>query len=596
MLALIFSLMTAQAATKASSELTDDNGRHPAAAAFDGLLGQGWAEGETGYGEGAWVEVDLGAATDIKNVTVWPGNLSQGARTYREYSRPRALQVEVDGAAVGDPVRLEDKMQRVDIPLEARGRKVRVVVTEVYEGIVFSDLFISEVAINFPDRGPLGKLDAWTAGREAASLYEKYTADVEARYVAYKAAEFGDPEALAWLMQAVAEGPPYLAGKVKSLVPDGYRAQAIKSDELAQTAVRKLQDANGISSFQLAMLRATGDEEEALKDTVEIFAAFQELIGGGNRNVPYWGQTGWEPGALRGFGEPLSLVVDRDGKVFVADTGNNRVQVFSDQGRPDRQWGPKPEITDAWFDTGRKWYVSGAAPGEKAGEFWSPIDIVIIPEKDADGFAVLDALGRVQVFDSTGRQTISWTVQTGERATAGYGGTGHLLWVSGKKRLYALIGDEAVGYTLTGEEVSRWKIADGTPRDAVSLKSGKLVLAFYDGLITYDPDGFRYGVLTNRDSLGAGYESVGLAVDEKGKLWALTDVGIAVKLKGSGKVDWQVPVVSYPLYAPRLIVQDGMLYFTSEDKVKVVDALQAKLDVAQEKKDEASGDFDLDLE
>ena len=103
MLALFLATLTAFAAPKASSELVDGDGKHPVSLAFDGLLGSGWGEGAPGAGENQWVELDLGKATDIGSVSIWPGNLKEGAKSYREYSRPKVLQVYLDDKAVGDP-------------------------------------------------------------------------------------------------------------------------------------------------------------------------------------------------------------------------------------------------------------------------------------------------------------------------------------------------------------------------------------------------------------------------------------------------------------------------------------------------------------
>jgi hypothetical protein len=81
----------------ASSTMADAAGKHTADLAFDGLLGTGWAEAELGVGGGSWLEVDLGAATTLESVSVWPGNLEKGERTFREYGRPKVIQVWVDG-------------------------------------------------------------------------------------------------------------------------------------------------------------------------------------------------------------------------------------------------------------------------------------------------------------------------------------------------------------------------------------------------------------------------------------------------------------------------------------------------------------------
>ena len=551
MLALLLSLVSAYAGVRGSSELVDDR------------------------------------ATELRSVSIWPGDLSQGAKSFREHSRPSLVQIYVDDKPVGDPVRMEDKPKRYDVALGSgvKGRKVKVEVKEVYEGIVFPDMFISEIAVNFPDTSDLGKLASWQKGKDADKQQMAFLADVEAKYAAYKAAQFGDSDAMDYLGDAVADGAPYLREKVRTLVPDGYRAQAITSDPTAQEAARKLRDPNVIPSFLLAQLRASGDEARALQDVVEIFEATAELIGGGNRNVPYWGQPGWEPGALRGFGEPLDMDMDKAGNVYIADVGNNRVQQFAENGRPVRQMGPKADITDAWFASGRKWYVSGAAPGDGAGQFFNPLAVAVIPAKDGDKLAVLDAHGRVQIFDAEGKPQISWKVQTRNPAEPNLGGTAFLVWVPQKERLYVIIQDEAVAFNLNAEELARFEIKDGTPKAAVSSGDGKLLLAFGFEVIGYDPDGFRYGTVIESGVLGQGYEDLDLVLDPDGKLWAITDIGEVFKFKKPGKVEFQVLAVTRPIRRPRMVVKDGVVYFASDDRVEVVDAYQLYLDAQAEQAD-----------
>lgn len=587
MLALLLSLVTAQAAVRASSELTDDAGKHPAALAFDGLLKTAWGESGSGAGEGAWLELDLGRATELRTVTIWPGDLSEGAKSFREHSRPRAVQIYIDDQAVGGVVRMDDKPKRYDVPVGekggfVRGRKVKIEVKEVYEGIVFPDLFISEVAVNFPDTGDLGKFQNWQKGKDAEKQQTAFVADVEAKYLAYKSAQFGDSAALDFLGDAVADGAPYLRDRVRTMVPDGYRAQAIVSDLKAQEAARKLKDPNVIPSFLLAKLRVSGDEARALQDVVEILDAVAELQGGGNRNVPYWGQSGWEPGALRGFGEPLDMDMDRLGNVYVADTGNNRIQQFAENGRPLKQLGPKADITDAWFVNGRTWYVSGAAPGEGPSQFFNPLAVAVIPGKEADTLATLDARGRVQLFDAEGKPTISWKVQTRNKAEPDLGGTAYLAWLPQKERLYVVIQDEVVAYNLNAEEVARFEIKDGTPKAVVAGADGKLLMAFGFEVVAYDPDGFRYGTVIESGVLGQGYEDIDLVLDAEGKLWAITDIGEVYKFKKPGKVEFQVQAVTRPIRRPRMVVKDGVVYFASDDRVEVVDAYQLYLDAQAE--------------
>ena len=123
------------ATPRGSSTLRDSDGvRHTADRAFDGLMKTGWAEGDAGYGAGSWLELSLDRKTTLNSVSLWPGDLSQGARSHREHSRPKLIRVFVDGQQIGEPIRLQDKMARVDLPLGGiEGRTVRIVVDEVWK-------------------------------------------------------------------------------------------------------------------------------------------------------------------------------------------------------------------------------------------------------------------------------------------------------------------------------------------------------------------------------------------------------------------------------------------------------------------------------
>lgn len=589
---LLLLAATALAATRASSELTNDSGKHPAAAAVDGLLKTGWAEGVSGSSDGAWLELDLGKPTEMHTLSIWPGNLSEGDRSFRECGRPNVVQIYVDDQPVGDPVRLDDQPKRYDVPLAAgggsvKGRKIKVEVEQSFEGTVFNDLYIAEIAVDFPEGAGLSKLESWEKGKEADKLATAFSAQVDEKYQAYKSAQFGDSAALDFIGDAVADGAPYLRDRVKTLVADGYRAQGLVSSDVAREAARKLKDPNVIPSFRMAQLRAVGDEARRLQDVVEIFEAYQDLIGGANNNVPYWGESGWSPGALKSFNEPLDLDMDKGGNVYVADIGNNRVQRFAENGRPVKQWGPKPDITDAWFDQGRKWYVSGANPGDQAGEFFNPLAIAVIPMKDGDGFAVLDARNRVQIFDPDGNPKVSWTVSPKEQPQPGVGGTAWLIFVPQKDRLYAIIQDQVFGYDMSANQLASFELKDGAPKAACLGPGGKLLFAYGYEVVAYDPDGFRYGTVVDSGLMGKGYEDIDLALDEEEKLWAVTDVGDVIRFKKLGKVDFSIEAVNHALRHPRMVVRDGIVYISSDDRIEVVDALQAHLDQTAADEDES---------
>jgi len=570
----------------ASSNHTDDEGvRHTPDRLVDGLLSDSWAEGADGNGEGAWVELDLGRTTELDTVSIWPGNLSKGRQSYKQYSRPRTIRITLSGG--GDPVALEymleDRMTRLDLALEGspQARKVRIDVVDVYEGIIYSEMHIAELAVNFGRSGErMEGLIKWLDSSAGLKAEEAHATDMKDLYKAVKAAEFGDLESLRVLMNQAGDGPDFLRKQAKARVDVGYRAAAIRPSETAMSALKKLKDPNAIPAIELAALRSWGRTERELHDLVQIFYAHQELLSARN-NLPYWGAAGWELGALQGFSEPLNVEVDRHGNLYVADIGNNRVQRFSYEGRGELQWGGEPGITDAWFRDGRKFYASGAAPGDGPGQFVNPLDLCLIPGDEGEGFAVLDYEMRVQIYDEQGRLRIGWTVDTDARLDPGVGGEGFIAWVPKKKAVYTVIGQYLVGFTLDGEEILRVELEDGTP-NGLEVYKGKLLMVYGREIVRYDLDGFRWGVVVSDEMLGTGYEDLDLTVDENGKLWIITDKGWAYKLKSYTKLDYKIQLSNVDLVRPRVAVQEDILYASDRDRIIRVDALQAKMDAEAE--------------
>ena len=89
-----------------------------------------------------------------------------------------------------------------------------------------------------------------------------------------------------------------------------------------------------------------------------------------------WGETGKGPGELF---QPTGIAVSKEGTVFVADTGNNRIQAFTSDGQFLWQFG---------------------RAGEAAGEFRRPMDL----DLDGDGLLYVAEMGgdRVQIFTPKG--------------------------------------------------------------------------------------------------------------------------------------------------------------------------------------------------
>lgn len=97
-----------------------------------------------------------------------------------------------------------------------------------------------------------------------------------------------------------------------------------------------------------------------------------------------WGGNGHEPGE---FVRPQSLVI-RDSVLWVADSGNHRIQRFDISQ-------PTPQLIDIW-----------GGPGDGRGQFYYPYDLAIASD---DTVVVVEYKNnRIQRFDPEGRWIASW--------------------------------------------------------------------------------------------------------------------------------------------------------------------------------------------
>ncbi len=227
------------------------------------------------------------------------------------------------------------------------------------------------------------------------------------------------------------------------------------------------------------------------RTTIVVLAAVASLVAcalatgatsaDGYKQAGKWGKSGTANGQFRG---PFGIATDRSGTVFVADTDNNRIQVFSASGGFLRKWG---------------------TTGSAEGQFLSAQDVAV----DAQGGVwVADYRNaRVQKFSSGGafQQSIPSDQPTGVAVDAA--GNLYVLELSGRLTRYDKASDYAAGKSFK---------ASGKGGDVEVDAEGNIYAADPGGLkvTRYDSEGKAKG--TMRGGLSS---PIGVGTDLDCNVW-----------------------------------------------------------------------------
>ena len=206
-----------------------------------------------------------------------------------------------------------------------------------------------------------------------------------------------------------------------------------------------------------------------------------------------WGKTGTANGQFAANGG--GIAVDKAGNVYVADSDNGRVQVFSAKGAFVRKWG---------------------SPGTGDGQFGNPEDVAIAP--DGTVWIADDPNSRYEAFSSSGVFKTSLAAPTGELARDVAADTnGNVLGaVEGSEKggfhVFAKTADgwDAPGPLLGGQALSRADDIEASPDGSIYLsRSASNSGGLTDRIQRFSAD----GKLLHSIKLTSGDGTRGIAVD-----------------------------------------------------------------------------------
>ena len=276
--------------------------------------------------------------------------------------------------------------------------------------------------------------------------------------------------------------------------------------------------------------------------------------------VRFLGETGTEPGQFR---EPMGVALGAGGELYVADTRNRRVQVFSPEGDFLRQWG---------------------AEGDGPGEFGMPVDVAVA--SDGSVYVSDYELDRVQKFNAEGTFLLGWG-EAGEEigqfdAPAG-------LFVGPERKVYVAdfynhhvqtFGPAGEALGAVGRE-GHGRSELYYPTDVALDAAGDILVAdaYNHRLHTLARDGGTVrdwgGKWTGALGIGPFKVPTGVAVDPQGRIHVADSANKrAVLLDADGNLlsEWQLDDDAHPdVYSPtRVAASAGRAYFVDTSNYRIV--------------------------
>ena len=255
--------------------------------------------------------------------------------------------------------------------------------------------------------------------------------------------------------------------------------------------------------------------------------------------VSAWGSQGSDPGE---FNEPHDIAVDGEGRLYVADKGNRRVQVFDSGGQFIASWSggedefvePLALVVDSRgdlyvLDSEPGWIYRFAADGTPLGRFAGPEARFFHPR----GLAI-DEANRLYVADTGGCRVVVYNTAGERLSQLGWkgGGPGQFLEptdvaLDGRGAIYVVdTGNQRVQHLdLWGGYRAEWPIPAAGPYNGPHLAlapDGSLLMTAPEQhqIQRYSPDGTLLGEWGSLGMAAGQFRiPVGLAVDQAGNVY-----------------------------------------------------------------------------
>lgn len=551
----------------ASSVRVSAEGNGAAAQAFDGDLATSWVEGAPGLGRGEWVEARFDKPQRIHQVTVFGGRFSS-SQEFKDFGHIEKAIVSwtlVDGTAGEAPIWLGDTYEPATVPLGAEVKAVRLTLDALYDGARYSETHVAEIAFNWGQ--PLSevpeRLATYKASRQGKPAADASAAALTAALEAVKTPE-GLSAGLPLLLSTASRGADIDRAWLARELPPGFQLNYLRADP---ALIQVLADLKEVSALPVVE-RAAAREWEAWQRSrftrlASWFRAYEEFTRTAPEAVPFWGARGTVPGTFQSQGEPLSIATASGGWVFVADLGNNRVQRFESSGRVTAVSAGERTIDETFMGKASEAHVVGAAAAQTPGRFVAPLYLAVVLDGKEERVAVIDAGLRVQILDLDLKPVTGWKVEAEVEILSGIGLRGPLLAQGKPGELTVFVGDEAIVYTLTGEEKYRFHVG-GEPR-AVAVVKKRYLLAFGgDEVVAYTLPGFKDGTFFTLPKEDRS-EDLDLTADERGGLLIHTDSAFVYQVDKKGRLLAAQRTFKEPVWPYRIAARGGILYVAAGD-------------------------------